>query len=489
MPAVVTAPLPQQADGYSVGTLRYTGMGLVVVFGWLLWGDFCFTLMEKVMPEIYPLFLLDRLGASNTTANIFMITIPQILVVVLCPAISFRSDRTRSRWGRRIPYMTFTAPFLCLFLVGLGFSDAIAEYMQASRMPELLHITPYATTLAIAGVLVIGFSFFNDFVGSVYWYLFADVVPRRLLGQFLGLFRLVGIGADVVFRKYVFPHASTHMQWIFLGVAVLYIVGFSLMCMRVKEGEYPPVDDLSARPSIGEQVPVYFRQCFQHPIYVLFFLHSTGIALARNGLLAHTLYCKGLPNLDLQKMGSVMASVSLVTMFLTYPAGWLADKFHPLRICMVSGLLLIPAYFACFLFLRDYDSFVATTWATSILSTIYIAALIPTHVSLFPREKYGQFASANAMLRSGAVVAGGFVVGLFLDVMTASGAHRDGYRWMYFWFSSWQLFGMLCLVGVYVQWKRRGGISGYTAPGSQAERAAQRKNATTSLDVQPSGAA
>ena len=109
MPAVVTAPLPQQADGYSVGTLRYTGMGLVVVFGWLLWGDFCFTLMEKVMPEIYPLFLLDRLGASNTTANIFMITIPQILVVVLCPAISFRSDRTRSRWGRVLSVVEYRA--------------------------------------------------------------------------------------------------------------------------------------------------------------------------------------------------------------------------------------------------------------------------------------------------------------------------------------------------------------------------------------------
>ncbi len=464
--------LPAQHDRFSVGTLRYTAKSLAVLFAWLLWGDFCFTLMEKVMPEIYPLFLLDRLGASNTAANTLMTAIPQFMVVFLCPAISFRSDRCRSRWGRRIPYMAVTAPFLCLFLIGLGFSDPIARYFQAASLPGLLHLSPRAATLGAIAVLVIGFNFFNDFVGSVYWYLFANVVPRAFLGRFLGLFRLVGIGADVIFRKYVFRHSATHMQWIFLGAAVLYIVGFTLMCWRVREGEYLPVDDLSEKPSITEQVRVYFRQCFCHPIYILLFLHSTGIVLARNGLLAHTVYCKGLPGVDLRTIGNVTATVSLVTMFLTYPAGWLADKLHPLRTTMVSGLLLVPAYLACFLFLTDRNSFVITTWITTILTVLFQAATLPLYVSLFPIEKYGQFGSANAMLRSAAVAIGSFVVGPFLDAMTAGGTHRDGYRWMYFWFSFWQLFGMLCLVGVYVCWKRRGGTTGYTAPGSTAEKAA-----------------
>ena len=478
MSAVIAQPPAQEKDRYSVGTLRYTGVGLAALFGWLLWGDFCFTLMEKVMPEIYPLYMLDRLGASNTATNTLMTAIPQFMVVFLCPAISFRSDRCRSRWGRRIPYMTFTAPFLCLFLIGLGFSEPIARYLQLSNLPHILRMTPYASTLGILGVLVIGFNFFNDFVSSVYWYLFADVVPRAFLGQFLGLFRLVGIGADVLFRKYVFPYAETHMEWIFLGAAVLYIVGFSLMCWRVKEGQYPPVDDLSENPSIAEQVRVYFRQCFCHPIYILLFLHSTGVVLARNGLLAHTVYCKGLPGVNLRTIGDVMAAVSFATMFLTYPAGWLADKIHPLRITMVSGLLLVPAYFACFLFLTDLNSFVITTWVTSILTVLFQAATLPLYVSLFPMEKYGQFGSANAMLRSGAVVIGGFVVGFFLDAMTGSGSNRDGYRWMYFWFTIWQLFGMLCLVGVYVLWKRRGGMAGYTAPGSAAEKEAMAGTAT-----------
>lgn len=45
--------------------LFYTTRGLVVVFSYLLIGDFCLQFMEAVMPSIMPL-QLDAAGASNT---------------------------------------------------------------------------------------------------------------------------------------------------------------------------------------------------------------------------------------------------------------------------------------------------------------------------------------------------------------------------------------------------------------------------------------
>ena len=47
-------------DKYSINGLTYTKMGLLVMFLWLLWGDFCFTLMERVKPAILPLFLMGK---------------------------------------------------------------------------------------------------------------------------------------------------------------------------------------------------------------------------------------------------------------------------------------------------------------------------------------------------------------------------------------------------------------------------------------------
>jgi Na+/melibiose symporter-like transporter len=43
--------------------------------------------------------------------------------MILNPIISFKSDRLRSSWGRRIPFILFSAPPLVLSLIGLAFAD------------------------------------------------------------------------------------------------------------------------------------------------------------------------------------------------------------------------------------------------------------------------------------------------------------------------------------------------------------------------------
>jgi hypothetical protein len=85
---------------YHCGTLTYTKVGLVVLFAWLLWGDFCFTLMETVVPSVLPL-KLKALGCSNLVMGLILSTIPGLLNMTICPYVSFKSDRYRSKWGRR----------------------------------------------------------------------------------------------------------------------------------------------------------------------------------------------------------------------------------------------------------------------------------------------------------------------------------------------------------------------------------------------------
>ena len=61
---------------FRVGTLRYTKAGLALVFVWLLWGDFVFTLMESVAPSIVPL-RLKELGISDQFLPIITVRHPQ----------------------------------------------------------------------------------------------------------------------------------------------------------------------------------------------------------------------------------------------------------------------------------------------------------------------------------------------------------------------------------------------------------------------------
>ncbi|MFZ4776550.1 MAG: MFS transporter, partial [Terrimicrobiaceae bacterium] len=92
---------------YHCGTLTYTKAGLFAVFAWLLWGDFCLTLMETVVPTVLPL-KLKALGCSNAMMGVILATIPSILNIGVNPYVSFKSDRFRSRWGRRLPFIIAT---------------------------------------------------------------------------------------------------------------------------------------------------------------------------------------------------------------------------------------------------------------------------------------------------------------------------------------------------------------------------------------------
>ena len=159
------------------------------------------------------------------------------------PVISTYSDRYRSRFGRRIPFLFFATPFVTAALVLMAFSPEIGAWLHVALRPLLGNLP--AWSLAGAGVFAIAllmgiFKFFDMFINTVFWYFFNDVVPNAYMARFLGLFRVVGSLAGMLFNWFLFPVALTHFRWIFLGAAVLYFAGFMMMCWRVKEGKYPP---------------------------------------------------------------------------------------------------------------------------------------------------------------------------------------------------------------------------------------------------------
>ena len=69
---------------YHAGTLTYTKAALVMLFFWLIWGDFCYTVMEAVTGPIMQL-KFKALGASNTG------------MALLLGTMAFRKNRTQPK--------------------------------------------------------------------------------------------------------------------------------------------------------------------------------------------------------------------------------------------------------------------------------------------------------------------------------------------------------------------------------------------------------
>ena len=454
----------EHVNPYSVGTLTYTKASMLALMLWLLWGDFCFMIMEVVVPGVMPL-TLRTLDAPNWLIGMFLVTIPNIFNATVCPAVSFRSDRHRSPHGRRIPFLRFATPFLALFLALIGGAPHLAAW--ATRIG--LFTNERIVTLVMIGVFIVGFQFFNMIVASVYYYLFNDVVPQQYLGRFLGVFRFVGIIAQSTFYFFIFPHAESHSAIIFCGAAVLYLVAFSLMCKNVKEGEYPPPEDAPATVRAG--VRIYIKECFSNRFYWLFYIsYSLWAASLTIGVFV-VFFAKSV-GLSLAQYGAYSGTVSLIAAVLLIPCGYLADRIHPLRTMRiaVTALAFVGILPLVFLFFPVPKHLAFPVWCVVFGAAIpflalYTASELPAFMRLLPKDRYGQFSSAASLVRSLAALTGGLLGGLMIDWARGWNSDPDvGYRYIPFWYVTLQGLSATGLWLLYREWQKLGGDKSYVPP-------------------------
>lgn len=459
-------------DRFKVGTLSYTKAGLITLFVFLLWGDFCFTLMETVVPSIMPL-KLNAIGAPNWVLGLIVTTIPNMMNTVINPLASFRSDRFRSKWGRRIPFLLCATPFLVIFLILLGYSETISRWVQGA-MPVAGH-SSVTTLLLVISVFMVCFQFFNLFVTSIYYYLFNDVVPHAFLARFMALFRMVGSGAGALYNYFGLKYANTHMQEIFLIAGILYFVAFAMMCWKVKEGDYPPPpSNLDNKSGMVSSIRTYAVECFTHRFYWYFFIANSCSAMLWVSGSYSLLVSTKVIGLDLDLIGKVGGVCGIVGIILLYPAGMIADRLHPLRVLIFAStaqVLMGPIGIA-FTFMRPMFSLhtAICIWLTLAviglpIGTLYGASEFPTFMRLLPQERYGQFCSANALIRSLLLIVGGVACGLFLDFMKRFGSGpNDCYRFVSVWNFTFHLGSLFFLFLLYREWQRLGGLKSYQPP-------------------------
>ncbi len=457
---------------YRCGTLVYTKAGLFTLFSWMLWGDFCFTLMESVWPNILPLVLKAH-EAPNAVIGIVMVTIPNAMNFVLNPIISTASDRHRGKRGRRIPFLLFATPFITFFLVLLGFSKELGSLLHSWTGDLHPSLTASMVTVGLMSALIVCFRFFELFVGTVFWYLFNDVVPSAFMGRFLGFFRVVGALAGALFNFFLFQYAESHTSSIFFGVALLYGTAFLLMCLNVKEGEYPPPEKMSGKKGFSlEPVKTFFRECFSHHIFRLVFSYSAlnGVGGAINIFLIFMAFSIGLTK---DEVGKVAGVAGVVGMVLMYPMGALVDRFHPLRVMVIAQIGFCFVTFLKFVFLfYDFPRDVAF-WVYAILAGIAIpvyaantAASLPMLMRIFPHERFGQFCAANAMCTAFGIMTAGAFAGVYLDALRRLFSLNGDYyyRFVPVWSFFFMVLAALATLLIFREWKKLGGDKAYRPP-------------------------
>ena len=455
---------------YHCGTLTYTKVGLFALFAWLLWGDFCFTLMEVVVPNLMPL-KLKALGCPNWLLGMIMTTVPGILNIGITPYLSFKSDRYRSRWGRRVPFIIWTLPFLSVSLGLLGFSGDISAVLQRNA-PILQQFAPATVSIGVICIFITAFQFFNMFVNTVFWYLFNDVVPPQFLARFLGAFRIVGTAAGAGFSYFIFPYAESNMREILLGAASLYFVGFTVMTLRVKEGEYPAIEENFDGEKTGlGTVKTYFKESFSSKIYWLVYL-LTGIQAAAGGVVVFNIFFNREMGLSLTQIGQIGAIGSVAALVTMYFTAIFVDRWQPIRVntyIAVFGVVSCSmAWVWPFINISPVVFFwlsLSTTLFTSFQVALAGACGFPMLMRLFPRSRFGQFCSANALVGALFRLPAGMAAGFFIDfIRYYCGGTDFAYRFLFAWILPFNALAAGIAVYLYICWHRLGGDTNYHPP-------------------------
>lgn len=453
-PAPSVPPAPPRT--WRVGTLTYSLAGIVMLFTWLLLGDFSYMMRERSAAPVTQL-MLKKYEATDLITGIFLLTIPWTIILIVGPAVSYWSDHHRGRWGRRIPFLFVPTPFVTLSMIGLAYSPPLGRWLHASfgGAPESVNFT----ILAVMGVCWTVFEIGVVISNSVFNGLINDVVPRELLGRFYGLFRAVSLGVGILFNYKIIGHAEEHYTIILASIGFVYGAGMTIMCLRVKEGDYPPPPPPEPRrhPVLGA-LRDYWRDCFLKPYYLLVFVFLGFANLAFVPVNLFSIYAAKSYEMSMETYGRYLVVTFICSFVLAFPLGWLADKLHPLRVALGATALYGVVMLAGFMFMHDAKSFGWVFLAHGVLSGTFFTGAAALPQMLFPRVKFAQFAAAAGLLAALFNMSLGPVLGAWLDSL------GNQYRYTFLAGSGIAFVSIGLGIWLHVRWSALGGRERYVAP-------------------------
>lgn len=404
---------------WKTGTLTYTFSGLILLFAWLLGGDFAWSLKERSVTPVVQV-LLGRFQITDLIVGFFIGSLPAGLTMLVGPIIAYMSDSHRGPHGRRIPFLLVTTPFIVVSLLGLAITPYLASvlenFTEKPLSPTISFLIPFVLFWTV-------FEFATIIANAVFSGLINDVVPRELMGRFYSLFRALSLLAGILFNFWLMGKSETYYAEIFIAIAFIYGGGLVLIIVKVKEGEYPEPEKLP--DGVASAIKSFFSNCFGNSYAWCCFAYMTLMATAFVPInLFNVFFAKSI-GMSLDSYGKCLALTYFCSLLLAYPLGVLADRFHPLRVGLVISAAYAVVTLAGGLLATDTFRFGFAAVAHGIVSGAWLTATASLPQHLFPRSRFAQYASAVGVTTSLGAMLIGILMGGTLDAL------QHDYRFIY----------------------------------------------------------
>jgi predicted MFS family arabinose efflux permease len=280
--------------------------------GWITFGHFGMALSMTIVEPLMNL-RLRAIGVSDsgigllTSANLWAVSF-------LVMYFSWKSDHCTSRLGRRTPFVLLSLPFLTLALI----------------------LFPLSSDKWLLILLMITYYFFNDMKASTYPLLSIDCVSREILARVSGLVAIMISLAGFLSSRLGARMADVNQTRVFFIAAAVMASATLLALWRIKE---PPFYN-PAKSKFNLLAPIRVA-CRDKRILVL----MLAIALLNSCPMVFKtwvwFYSRTKLGLTIGETGMAMSWGLLIQLAVSYPAGWLIDRFGSyVALCIEWTLML-----------------------------------------------------------------------------------------------------------------------------------------------------
>jgi len=239
------------------------------------------------------------------------------------PLLGYLSDRTKSRWGRRIPYILF------------GSLPYVIIYALLFWSPYNGKVNPYALLLYF-GILIVIWEGLYTAVATGYYSLLPEMFPdyeeRTDVAAKMNIFQIIGLLIGVALP----PLMAEYIGWGWMAVILAVISGIAIyaglpaMFEVKKEDTYFP---------LGEA----FKATFINRSYIMVTISQTmrffGTGVLQMGMLFYVKYCL---HADPATASLIFGVSFLLAAALLYPwKYWVANRLDSRRTLMIANAIMI----------------------------------------------------------------------------------------------------------------------------------------------------
>lgn len=354
-----------------------------------------------------PVFLEGLLGSSAVVGTIM--TLDNIFGLIFQPYFGRKSDKTKTRFGRRMPFVMIGIPFAACFFMLIPFYDKLGG------------LFPIDLRLIILMLFVIGMNFFMSVYRAPAVALMPDAIPAPLRSKANGIITAMGgLGTIIAFvaggmlfnLKPSFP---------FILGGVLMVMALLVLLLFYKEPEVPYSADEENKSEgdtgllwgkNGQKSAIAKNPSLLFILFTVFFWFCGFECLTAFFTLFATEKYGVLPG-DATQM---LAPMAVVFMIFALPAGYVGGKIGR-KTSMVLGNVILIITFLIVLLLKDKTYLALVMSISGIGWSLMTTNAYPAVAEMAPAGQTGRYTGYYFMFTFAASIASPILYGLTADIM------------------------------------------------------------------------